>query len=584
MSNNTNDTFNNVFVPDSETARRFKEQVNAVLTSKAPPANTTIDMGSLPEIYTELGIADKELKTNVTTMLKALGVKGQNRHHVQAETLENLLALVHDPEAVCKSLSGSQNPNSYVAMLNAKTEDGKPVIAILRPSEDGKGYTFIPSVYEKDNFERYLAQFAQEGRGLYVKEKGSELWGRLQLPPRHNSEPDSSILTKEDIVKRIIQKNSDIRQTPREAEKTSKEADMADNLKQESPEETEAAERKPAQSAQTAQPAPGDNFANLAGGFAMAAGASLPHTAGVVGPEPPAARQNPRTESPREAGTTNTRETRTAGGAAAEAQARGNSPEERAFFAAIHQRKVVADALKAGTLSCLPGADGAADTEPAVNIVNGTRYHGANLLFLKEHQKQNGFPTAEYVTQDAVQKSGIPIRAGQHGVDIKINEKNEQSGEWEHKTVRLFNVAQSAKPWEMKKWAADQIGAEVQERQEFLKKQFGDSFVPQQKKEPRKGPDVVCSSTEPEKYLGQYLAAVSMGSKFKATPEQAAEFSKNFESALFAKNANGHSNPFELSKICGRANDVCKETVSQARARERAAQQQEQTQKRGRGI
>jgi hypothetical protein len=136
----------------------------------------------------------------------------------------------------------------------------------------------------------------------------------------------------------------------------------------------------------------------------------------------------------------------------------------------------------------------------------------------------------------------------------------------------------------MKQWAADKISTEAREKQEFLKKQFGDSFTPQERKAPSKGPDVACSSTEPEKYLGQYLAAVSMGSKFRATPEQAAEFSKKFEAALFAKNANGHSNPFELSKICGRANEVCKETVSRARVQERAAPRQEQAQKRGRGM
>jgi hypothetical protein len=350
-------------------------------------------------------------------------------------------------------------------------------------------------------------------------------------------------------------------------------------LKEESPEETEAVERKPEQAAQVAAV---DNLANFAGGFAMAAGAHLPHGAGGLAPQNQRQAQRDishNTPAPRQAEKTKNKEA-----GMANEEARGNTPEERAFWAAVHQRKVVADALKAGTLSCLPGKDGVADTEPAVNIANGTRYHGANLLFLKEHQKQNGFPTAEYVTQNAVQESGIPIRAGQHGVDIKISEKNEQSGEWENKTVRLFNVAQCAKPWEMKQWAADKLDAEAREKQEFLKKQFGDNFVPQQKREAQKGADVVCSSTEPEKYLGQYLAAVSMGSKFKATAEQAAEFSKNFEGALFAKNANGHSNPFELSKLCGKANEVCKETVKQIHAQELAPRQQELAQKRGRGM
>jgi hypothetical protein len=37
---------------------------------------------------------------------------------------------------------------------------------------------------------------------LYIKDKGSELWGRHLLPPRHNSKPyTNKILTKDDIVK-----------------------------------------------------------------------------------------------------------------------------------------------------------------------------------------------------------------------------------------------------------------------------------------------------------------------------------------------------------------------------------------------
>ena len=37
-----------------------------------------------------------------------------------------------------------------------------------------------------------------------IKDKGSELWGRLQSPPRHNSEPYiKSILAKDDVVKQI---------------------------------------------------------------------------------------------------------------------------------------------------------------------------------------------------------------------------------------------------------------------------------------------------------------------------------------------------------------------------------------------
>jgi hypothetical protein len=57
---------------------------------------------------------------------------------------------------------------------------------------------------------------------------------------------------------------------------------------------------------------------------------------------------------------------------------------------AAFQRKVVADAIKAGTLSCLTEKDGYADTTPAVNIMNPDKsYHGEKQLFLKAFINRN---------------------------------------------------------------------------------------------------------------------------------------------------------------------------------------------------
>ncbi len=36
---------------------------------------------------------------------------------------------------------------------------------------------------------------------LYIKEKGSDIWGPLQSRPRHNQSPVNIIRTKEDVVK-----------------------------------------------------------------------------------------------------------------------------------------------------------------------------------------------------------------------------------------------------------------------------------------------------------------------------------------------------------------------------------------------
>ncbi|MDR1389524.1 MAG: ssDNA-binding domain-containing protein [Treponema sp.] len=281
-------------------------------------------------------------------------------------------------------------------------------------------------------------------------------------------------------------------------------------------------------------------------------------------------------------------------------QVQARDPKEQAFLSQLHQRKVIADALKAGKLSCLPGADGYADTAPAVNLANGTRYHGATLLQLKEFQREKGFPTAEYVTQDAIQKSGVPVQRGKHGVGISFSVKNEQ-GVWEHRQANLFNVAQTAKPWKVREWAAEQLEEQLQKKQDFLKTQFGESYQPKERSA-RPGPEITCTSTDPEKYLGEYLAAVSMGGKFKASGEQAAEFGKKFEESLFergvfidgkfkvtdeqaefGKKSESHTNPFKLTKICNAAGEHCKAVCAEIRKEQKLELSQKQEQTRGLG-
>jgi len=194
-----------IFTPDANTVNRYRTQLSAVLESKVHKSSL-IDLGHLPEVYKSLGFADKSLKASGLTILKALGIDGRKDHRVPMETMENLIHLLSDPEAVLKSLTTS---NSYVAVLNAKSEKQERIIAILSPSKDGQGFTFIPSVYDKKNFERLFENSLRADKTLYIKNEGSELWGRRQLPPRHNAEPSitNSILTKADIVKRFFEKN-----------------------------------------------------------------------------------------------------------------------------------------------------------------------------------------------------------------------------------------------------------------------------------------------------------------------------------------------------------------------------------------
>jgi hypothetical protein len=230
------------------------------------------------------------------------------------------------------------------------------------------------------------------------------------------------------------------------------------------------------------------------------------------------------------------------------------SPEEEAFLKALHQRKQITESLKSGTLPCLPGKDGYADTEPAVNAVNRNPYHGDTLLYLKACQKRDGFPTAEYVTEKDVKTHGFPLREDAKSVTLQGKS--------------LFNIAQTTcTAGYLKEFrrtmdgyppTPDKLGYYMND---YTPKEREAGYA---KYEPQKpGPKIVCASTDPEKYLGQYLAAVSMGGRFKVNPEQAAEFSKKMEGSLFERMENGYTDPFKLQKICRDASQNCKEVMKE---------------------
>lgn len=191
-----------MFEADPETVNAFAKDVRKALEDDVVPAGQVISMGQLPYVYTAVGLPDSELKTNKTTLLKAMGRKGKHPHNVPQEVLEHLPALVADPKAIFKSSPNSTNPNGYVAVLDAVNDKGEQIIAAISPSKKGEtGFTFIPSVYEKGRFADFVKKTAEEGGILYIKEKGSDIWGPLQSRPRHIQNLNNSIRTKEDIVK-----------------------------------------------------------------------------------------------------------------------------------------------------------------------------------------------------------------------------------------------------------------------------------------------------------------------------------------------------------------------------------------------
>jgi hypothetical protein len=246
----------------------------------------------------------------------------------------------------------------------------------------------------------------------------------------------------------------------------------------------------------------------------------------------------------------------------------GVTQNDLAIISAKHDRKQFIAALDAGTLSCLPGKNGLADTQPARNAVNGTTYRGSSQLLLKIFQKQNGFPTAEYCTFDQVEKAAnftgqrTHLKKGSKGITLNFQINGEP------KSVRLFNIAQVNNPEAIRAYAEHLS----QNREAYLKEKYGEQYKPAGK--PAKGPAITCSSSDPDAYLGQYLTAVSLERPFRVSPQQAAEFTQKTKDFIFERNTEGHINPFNLNRLGSKASSYCKQMIPEVVKQQREANRQ----------
>jgi hypothetical protein len=244
--------------------------------------------------------------------------------------------------------------------------------------------------------------------------------------------------------------------------------------------------------------------------------------------------------------------------------------DDLAIISAKSDRKRFINALDTGTLACLPDQNGFADTKPAVNVVNNTIYRGSGQLLLKVFQRQNGFPTAEYCTFDQIEKANnfsgekkAFLMKGSKGISLNFLIAGEQ------KSIRLFNIAQVRNP-EIVRSYADHL-ALVKEN--YLHQKYGDQYHP--KANTVSGLAISCTSSEPSEYMGQYLAALSLGRQFRATAEQGAEFTAKTKDFIFERNEAGHINPFNLNRLGSRASHYCKDIIPQLANPDPASREQQ---------
>jgi hypothetical protein len=134
--------------------------------------------------------------------------------------------------------------------------------------------------------------------------------------------------------------------------------------------------------------------------------------------------------------------------------------------------------------------------------------------------------------------------------------------------VRLFNIAQVNNPEAVHAYAEHLS----QNREAYLKEKYGGRYRPGEK--PAKGPAITCSSSDPEAYLGQYLAAVSLERPFKVSPQQAAEFAQKTKDFIFERNEAGHINPFNLNRLGSKASSYCKQMIPEVMKQQRETNRQ----------
>ena len=100
-----------IFTPSAKLAEKFKKDANDILTDEEAGVYTKIDMGTIPQLYVNLGLPEQNLKISKLSLKKALGLLTEeeleenpqwHNHNVPRDIIDNLPALISDPLAVFK--------------------------------------------------------------------------------------------------------------------------------------------------------------------------------------------------------------------------------------------------------------------------------------------------------------------------------------------------------------------------------------------------------------------------------------------------------------------------------------------------
>lgn len=182
---------------------RFGQELDKAIPvdKKEPeiPSRDLLKVCDTPPLFRALGM--KQLPITYTQRHAWLAMKGddiqgvhgnENVHHIPRETLKKLPALLGNPVLV----ADSHRSDSLVVFLEAVDSQDSPLMAVLRPAQKGLyqgnyiDMHLMPSVYGKEETERFVSKLVESGNVVYVNKSGLENLERLsgvQFPRSYSS-------------------------------------------------------------------------------------------------------------------------------------------------------------------------------------------------------------------------------------------------------------------------------------------------------------------------------------------------------------------------------------------------------------
>ncbi len=207
--------------------------------------------------------------------------------------------------------------------------------------------------------------------------------------------------------------------------------------------------------------------------------------------------------------------------------------------------------MENGTAPFLPNKDGIIDTHGIRSGSSGRLFKGMNQILAKGYLNEMGKDDDKIVTFKQAKDAQTFVKKGEKGFSLSVYdaEKNQSN------VYYYFPLSATANPEKI-------IPS--------LNPKAPHSFYQNDVK------TVECNDSNPEKYLGKYLMAVTIGAEFKASPEVIEQFKKEYTQEI--KQGISDKKYTRIFELGNKASASCKEELAQMYAATRDGKERQQNQ------